>query len=90
MIAELEVTTAAQRERVEALQKEADQWADDSYAMAQARSGSTCSTPGDRLRRDGSSCSAACDAAVDDQRRGQFGLVRARPAIGAAGSAAAR
>ena len=37
MIAELEVTTAAQRERVEALQKEADQWADDSYAMAQAR-----------------------------------------------------
>ena len=37
MIAELEVTTAAQRERVDALQKQADQWADDEYAIAQAR-----------------------------------------------------
>lgn len=37
MIAELETTTAAQRDRVEALQKEADQWSDDDYAIKQAR-----------------------------------------------------
>ena len=37
MIAELEATTAAQRERVEALQAEADKWADDAYVVAQAR-----------------------------------------------------
>jgi cell division protein FtsB len=37
MIAELEATTAAQRERVEALQQEADKWADDDYVVAQAR-----------------------------------------------------
>jgi len=37
MIAELEATTAAQRERVDALQQEADKWADDAYVVAQAR-----------------------------------------------------
>lgn len=37
MIAELEATTAAQRERVDALQKQADLWADDAYATKQAR-----------------------------------------------------
>lgn len=37
LISDLEMSTAAARERVEALQKEADSWADDNYAMAQAR-----------------------------------------------------
>ncbi|MEZ5185308.1 MAG: septum formation initiator family protein [Candidatus Nanopelagicales bacterium] len=37
MIAELEASTAAARERVDTLQIEADKWADDSYAVAQAR-----------------------------------------------------
>ena len=36
MIAELEAAAAAQRERVEALQAEADKWADDAYVVAQA------------------------------------------------------
>jgi cell division protein FtsB len=37
LISDLEASTAAARERVEQLQKEADAWADDNYAMAQAR-----------------------------------------------------
>lgn len=37
LISDLESSTAAARERVEQLQKEADAWADDNYAMAQAR-----------------------------------------------------
>jgi cell division protein FtsB len=37
LISDLEVSAAAARERVEQLQKEADAWADDNYAMAQAR-----------------------------------------------------
>ena len=47
MIAELEVSTAAQRERVDALQKEADLWADDSYAIAQARERFHLAYPGE-------------------------------------------
>lgn len=46
-IAELEATTAQQRERVEALQKEADRWADDSYAIAQARKRFNLQYPGE-------------------------------------------
>lgn len=37
MIAELEADTAAARERVTALEAEAERWADDSYVMQQAR-----------------------------------------------------
>lgn len=47
MISELEVSTAAQRERVEALQAEADKWADDSYAIAQARERFNLQYPGE-------------------------------------------
>lgn len=46
-IAELESSTAAQRERVEALQVEADNWADDAYAMAQARERFNLGLPGE-------------------------------------------
>ena len=47
MISELEATTAAQRERVEALQLEADRWADDAYAMSQARERFNLQFPGE-------------------------------------------
>jgi cell division protein FtsB len=47
MIADLEATTATQRERVEALQREADKWADDSYAIAQARERFNLQFPGE-------------------------------------------
>lgn len=47
MIAELEASTAAQRERVEALQVEADKWADDNYAMGQARDRFNLQFPGE-------------------------------------------
>lgn len=46
-IAELEASTAAQRERVEALQLEADKWADDAYAIAQARKRFNLQYPGE-------------------------------------------
>ncbi|MEI2786828.1 MAG: septum formation initiator family protein [Candidatus Nanopelagicales bacterium] len=46
-IAELEASTAAQRERVEALQQEADNWADDAYAMSQARERFALQLPGE-------------------------------------------
>lgn len=47
MIADLEASTAAQRERVEALQQEADRWADDAYAIAQARERFNLQFPGE-------------------------------------------
>lgn len=46
-IAELEATTAAQRERVEALQREADKWAEDDYAVTQARERLNLQYPGE-------------------------------------------
>lgn len=47
MISELEASTAAQRAQVEALQQEADKWADDSYATAQARDRFNLQFPGE-------------------------------------------
>jgi cell division protein FtsB len=47
MIADLEATTAAQRDRVAALQQEADKWADDAYAVAQARERFNLQFPGE-------------------------------------------
>lgn len=46
-IASLEASTAAQRERVEALQLEADKWADDAYVVAQARERFNLQYPGE-------------------------------------------
>lgn len=46
-ISELEASTTAQRERVEALQLEADKWADDAYAMSQARERFNLQFPGE-------------------------------------------
>jgi hypothetical protein len=47
MISDLEASTAAQRERVEALQREADKWADDSFATSQARDRFNLQFPGE-------------------------------------------
>ena len=47
VISELEGSTAAQRARVDALQKEADKWADDSYAMSKARERFNLQFPGE-------------------------------------------